>query len=82
MIGSIEERTLLGNIYREPEKVDADVSTAMGPPFPVVDENSDVENAFEQLLEGANALMVAHGERPVGLITRLDLLEFATHRRR
>ncbi|HZS90830.1 MAG TPA: cystathionine beta-synthase [Chloroflexota bacterium] len=82
MIGSIEERTLLDRIYREPEKVDADVTTAMGPPFPVVDENSDVESAFEQLLDGANALMVAHGETPVGLITRLDLLEFAAHRRR
>ncbi len=73
---------LLDRIYREPERVDADVSTAMGPPFPVVDENSDVESAFEQLIDGANALMVAHNDTPVGLITRLDLLEFAARRRR
>ena len=81
MIGSIEERTLLDRIYREPEKVEADVSITMGPPFPAVEDSSDVEIAFEQLLGGANALVVSHNEAPVGLITRLDLLEFATHRR-
>ena len=82
MIGSIEERTLLDRIYRDPEKVNADVSTTMGAPFPAVGDNSDVESAFEQLLSGANALVVAHDETPVGLITRLDLLEFAAHRTR
>jgi len=82
MIGSIEERALLDRIYREPEKVEADVSTTMGSPFPSVEDNSDVEHAFEGLLRGANALVVAHDERPVGLITRLDLLEFAAHRTR
>ena len=82
MIGSIEERDLLDRIYRDPEKVEADVSTAMGPPFPIVEDSSDVETAFEQLLHGANALVVAHNEVPVGLITRLDLLEFAAHRTR
>ena len=80
MVGSIEERTLLDRIYREPEKIDADVSTTMGPPFPVVEDNSDVENAFEQLLNGATALVITHNDLPVGLITRLDLLEFAAHR--
>jgi len=80
MIGSIEERALLDRIYRDPGKVDADVSTTMGPPFPAVADNSDVEQAFEQLLNGAGALVVAHDERPIGLITRLDLLEFAAHR--
>jgi predicted transcriptional regulator len=82
MIGSIEERTLLDRIYREPERVEADVSTAMGPPFPVVEDNSDIESAFEQLINGASALMVAHNDAPVGLITRLDLLEYAVHRTR
>ena len=82
MIGSIEERDLLDRIYRDPEKVEADVSTAMGPPFPIVEDSSDVETAFEQLLNSANALVVAHNEVPVGLITRLDLLEFAAHRTR
>jgi cystathionine beta-synthase len=82
MIGSIEERDLLDRIYRDPEKVEADVTTAMGPPFPIVEDSSDVEAAFEQLLNGANALVVAHNEAPVGLITRLDLLEFAAHRTR
>jgi cystathionine beta-synthase len=82
MIGSIEERTLLDRIYREPERVDADVSSAMGPPFPTVEDSGDIESAFEQLLNGASALLVAHHDTPVGLITRLDLLEFAAHRAR
>ncbi len=80
MIGSLEERALLDRIYRDPSKVEADVSTTMGPPFPSVEDSSDIEGAFEQLLGGATALVVAHDEKPLGLITRLDLLEFAAHR--
>ncbi len=80
MIGSIEERALLDRIYRDPGKVEAEVGATMGAPFPVVEDNSDVEQAFAQLLGGASALVVAHDERLVGLITRLDLLEFAAHR--
>ena len=34
---------------------------------------------FEDLSRGAEAVIVADGSRPVGVLTRADLLEFLAH---
>jgi cystathionine beta-synthase len=80
MVGSLEERALLGTLYRDPTKVKAEVSTTMGPPFPTIAESAALEEAFTALLGGAAALIVTRDDRAVGLISRLDLLEFVAHR--
>jgi predicted transcriptional regulator len=42
-----------------------------------------MDDAFDLLLGGAPALVVTEREEPVGMITKLDLLEFvAAHDRR
>ena len=80
MIGSLEERALLDSLYRDPDKVKADVSIAMGPPFPTISESAALDEAFTGLLEGAAALIVARDDRAIGLISRVDLLEFMASR--
>lgn len=80
IVGSLDERTLLDVIYREPEKVDAPVGAIMRAPFPVMDGSADVEQAFAAILDGSTALVIAEADRAVGLITRLDLLEYAASR--
>jgi cystathionine beta-synthase len=85
MVGSIQERTLLDRIYRDPSLVESAVGAAMDPPFPTIAQNADIDDAFDLLLDGAPALVVVDrlAERPVGMITKLDLLEFvAQHTRR
>ena len=55
----------------------------MDPPFPTIRRTADVDEAFDLLLGGAPALVVTDNEQPVGMITKLDLLEFvAQHNRR
>jgi cystathionine beta-synthase len=76
MVGSIQERTLLDRIYRDPTLVDSAVGAAMDPPFPTIPRGADIDDAFDVLLGGAAALVVLDGEQPVGMITKLDLLEF------
>jgi cystathionine beta-synthase len=82
VVGSIQERTLLDRIYRDPAVVTTPVSTAMDPPFAKVSAGAPIEEAFEALLRGEPALMIVDGESPVGVITRSDLLEFVAHRGR
>jgi len=83
MVGSIQERTLLDRIYRDPTLVDSAVGAAMDPPFPTMPRSADMDDAFDMLLGGASALVVIDREQPVGMITKLDLLEFvAQHDRR
>jgi cystathionine beta-synthase len=82
VVGSIQERTLLDRIYRDPAVVTTSVSTAMDPPFARVAAGAPIEEAFEALLGGEPALMIVEGDLPVGVITRSDLLEFVARRGR
>jgi cystathionine beta-synthase len=82
MVGSIQERSLLDRVYRDPSLVESAVGAAMDPPFPTIGRNADMDEAFDMLLGGVAALVVTDRERPVGMITKLDLLEFvAAHSR-
>ena len=82
MVGSIQERTLLDRVYRDPTLVEATVGAAMDPPFPTIQRNADMDEAFDLLLGGAAALVVTDREQPVGMITKLDLLEFVAQHSR
>jgi cystathionine beta-synthase len=81
LVGSIQERTLLDRVYRDPGLIDTTVGAAMDGPFPTIAAGAHVDEAFSTLLAGATALVVMDAERPVGIITRLDLLEFMAHTR-
>jgi cystathionine beta-synthase len=81
LVGSIQERTLLDRVYRDPGLIETTVGAAMDGPFPTITAGAHVDEAFNALLGGATALVVIDGERPVGIITRLDLLEFMAHSR-
>ncbi len=81
LVGSIQERTLLDRVYRDPGLIETTVGAAMDGPFPTIAAGAHVDEAFNELLAGATALVVMEADRPVGIITRLDLLEFMAHRR-
>ena len=53
----------------------------MDGPFPTIPAGGNIDDAFNALLDGAMALVVMDGDQPVGMITRLDLLEFMAHTR-
>ena len=82
VVGSIQERSLLDRVYRDPSVVSTPVSTAMDAPFATMPVLAPIEDAFEAILGGEPALMVIDGDAPVGVITRSDLLEFVAHRSR
>jgi cystathionine beta-synthase len=83
MVGSIQERSLLDRVYRDPSLVDSAVGAAMDPPFPTIPRGADLDEAFDVLLGGgAQALVVLDHERPVGMLTKLDLLEFVAEESR
>jgi cystathionine beta-synthase len=82
VIGTLQERTLLDRVYRDPAVVTTAVSAAMDPPMSQVAVDSSLDDAFEPLLRGEQAVLVVQDEKPVAVITRADLLEFVAHRGR
>jgi cystathionine beta-synthase len=82
IVGSVQERTMLDRVFRDPALVDATVERVMEAPFPVVQANEDVERLYAELAGGVPALLAVDDDRPVSVITKADLLEFVAHQRR
>jgi cystathionine beta-synthase len=76
IVGSISEKGLLERAYRKPETVERTVGEVMDRPLPTVSAAASVDEAFELLAAGASALVAVADEQPLGVITKLDLLEF------
>jgi cystathionine beta-synthase len=79
IMGSINERSLLDRVFRDRDAVSRDVVEVMDPPLPVVQTSAGVEEMFADLARGAEAVLVAEGSKPLGVLTRADLLEFLSH---
>ena len=67
-------------MYHDPAVVATAVSSAMDAPFSQVGVDSSIDDAFEPLLRGEQAVLVVEDEKPVAVITRSDLLDFVAHR--
>jgi cystathionine beta-synthase len=76
IVGSIHERTLLDRVFRDREAIDRDVAEVMDAPLPVVQSSAGIEEMFADLSRGAEAIVVAEGNKPTAVLSRADLLEF------
>ncbi|MGH3038919.1 MAG: cystathionine beta-synthase [Gaiellaceae bacterium] len=81
VVGSIRERGLLDRVFRSSEALGEEVAVAMEPPLPAVEIDESVETVFADLSAGNPAVVVARRGRPVGVLTRADLLEYLAHSR-
>ncbi|MFZ5852871.1 MAG: CBS domain-containing protein, partial [Chloroflexota bacterium] len=71
--------SLLERAYRDPTVVERTVGELMDPPLPLVGLEATLDEAFGLLSGGAPALVAVRGERALGVITKLDLLEYLAH---
>ena len=79
IVGSINERGLLERAFRDPSVVERTVGEIMDAPLPLMDASATLDDAFGILSGGASALVAVRGERPAGVVTKLDLLEYLAH---
>ena len=79
LVGSISEKGLLERAFRDPSVVDRTIGEVMDAPLPLVEASATLDEAFALLSGGASALVAVAGERPAGVLTKLDLLEYLAH---
>ena len=79
IVGSIHERTLLDKVLRDRDALGRDVAEVMDAPLPIAQASDGVEEMFADLARGAEAIVVAEDDRPQGILSRADLLEFLAH---
>ncbi|RNM12949.1 cystathionine beta-synthase [Nocardioides pocheonensis] len=73
--GSVSERALLDELFAGKAKLADQVEAHMEQPLPTIGASEGVEEAIKAL-ETADALLVQEDGRPVGVLTRADLLTF------
>ena len=75
VVGAVGERGLLKHAAQDPALLGAEISEVMEPPFPAVSVEDPVRDAVALLVGDQQALIVTREGRPVGVVTRTDLLE-------
>ena len=81
VVGSLQERSLLDRVFRNPDALNDDVAVAMQPPLAAVDARASVDEVFAELTGSGGAVLVGRAGKPVAILTRSDLLEFLASRR-
>jgi cystathionine beta-synthase len=77
VVGAVDERRLLDHVYSETGDLRDAVERLAGPRPPLIGAHDSVA-AARQALVGSDALLVTTGGRPMGLLTRSDLLAFVS----
>ena len=75
MVGSVTDRLLLERTLHRPEAFDQPVASVMEPPMATIGQGETVDQVAERL-QAFPAVIVLDGGRPVGIVTRSDLLTF------
>lgn len=73
--GSVSERELLSAVFEGRAQLADAVALHMSPPLPLIGDGEHLSAAAE-VLRDADAVMVVEGGKPVGVITRHDLLGY------
>jgi len=81
VIGSLQDRDLLDRVFKNPDALHEDVASAMQPPLAAIDADEPLDEVFSTLTGRQNAVVVAREGKPIGVLTRTDLLEYLAHRR-
>ncbi len=77
--GSVSERALLDALYAGEAKLSDLVEKHLEEPLPSIGSNEPVSDAVDAL-ENADALLVQEDGKPVGVVTRQDLLSYLARR--
>ena len=73
--GSVSERTLLDALFAGSARLTDSVDQHMSKPLPVIGSTESARDAVK-ILEDADAVLVHEDGKPVGVLTRQDLLAF------
>ncbi len=76
LVGAVQEITIMRALHQRRASPDLALREIMARPMPQVDSRVLLEEIYRLLLAGNSGVVVTRESRPVGLITRSDLMEF------
>jgi cystathionine beta-synthase len=79
VVGGLRELTLARLLHSRVDPRMVPVREIMARPLPTVDENVDLDEVYRILSAGNSGVIVLRGGEIVGIVTRIDLVEFWDH---
>lgn len=76
VVGGLRELTLARLLHSRVDPRQVPVRDIMARPLPVVDESVDLDEVYRLLSSGHSGAIVRKGEDLVGIVTRIDLVDF------
>lgn len=78
-IGLVTESNLLSSVVEAAANFDKSVVTAMEHSLPEVHMNEEVSVAVKYFMQKQPAVIITDHEKPIGIVTRFDVLEYMSH---
>ncbi len=76
VIGSLNEVSLMQLLHDNIKIEHQEISAVMGKPLPSLDEKTEIAEAYRVLLTSASGIVIKQNSKPIGLITRTDLVNY------
>lgn len=80
-VGSVQEVTLARVLHDHRDPAEVSVGEIMAKPLPTVDAATHLDEAYRLLLAGHTGVLATSGGAVVGIVTRIDLIEYWTKQR-
>jgi cystathionine beta-synthase len=76
VVGCILELTLARLLHSRTDPRQVAIRDIMARPMPTVDEHVDLDEVYRLLSSGNSGVVVLRGDQPIGVVTRIDLVNF------
>ena len=76
VVGGIRELTLARLLHSHTDPKQVAVRDIMARPMPTIAEDVDLDEVYRLLSSGSSGAVVLRGEEIIGVITRIDLVNF------
>ncbi|MBO3458045.1 cystathionine beta-synthase [Aetokthonos hydrillicola Thurmond2011] len=76
ILGSLNEAALMKLLHEGINFSKQKVSEVMSKPLPILNETTDISEAYRVLLSANSAIIIEQNSIPIGLITRSDLIKY------
>jgi cystathionine beta-synthase len=80
-VGSVQEVTLARILHDSRDPATVPVGEIMAKPLPQVDAGTHLDEAYRLLLAGNTGVLATRGSEVVGIVTRIDLIEYWNRQR-
>ncbi|MFO0935502.1 MAG: cystathionine beta-synthase [Gemmataceae bacterium] len=75
-VGSVQEVTLARILHDHRDPSNVRISEIMGKPLPALDVRTNLDEAYRLLLAGNTGVLATNAGQIVGIVTRIDLIEY------